>query len=49
MIWVVYRPVGVPARWCAKRWDGTGEALSAATAGQLGEAIARAEPEAGQG
>lgn len=45
MIWVVYRPVGVPAAWCAKRWDGTREALNAATAEGLGQAIARAEAE----
>jgi hypothetical protein len=47
MIWVVYRPVGVPARWCAKRWDDTGDALSAATSEQLGQAITRAEAEPG--
>jgi hypothetical protein len=47
MVWVIYRPVAVAAWWCAKRWDGTGEALSAGTAEQLAEAIARAE--AGQG
>jgi hypothetical protein len=47
MVWVVYRPVGVPAAWCAQRWDGTGEAVSAGTAEQLGQAITRAEAEPG--
>jgi hypothetical protein len=42
MIWVTYRPVGNP-EWCARRWDDTGEALTAGTARALGEAIERAE------
>lgn len=40
-VWVVGRTVGGPV-WCARRWDGAGDVLNAASADELADLLEEA-------
>ena len=45
-VWIIWRAVGGPL-WCARRWDETGEVLSAGSAVDLADAIEEEEAKRG--